>query len=289
LQADARFRRQDGQWIDVQWSLLIVRDSVGAPSCQIGQIVDISHRKEDEKKLRHYATVLDQSNRDLQDFAYVASHDLQEPLRMVKSYLELLSRRYHNQIDSDADQFISFALDGATRMQQLVSGLLAYARVGTQSEVVHTINSAASLEAACANLHMAITESGAEITVDSLPRLEADGLMMTQLFQNLIANSIKFRSQDPPRIHVGVQDTGEGWQFRVSDNGIGLPPHFASRAFQIFQRLHSHSKYPGAGLGLAICKRIVEWHGGEIRVESQPGQGSTFIFDIPARESVDAA
>lgn len=287
LQADARFRCKDGQWIDVQWSLLVVRDSHGQPACQIGQIVDISRRKQDEKKLRHYATVLDQSNRDLQDFAYVASHDLQEPLRMVKSYLELLARRYEGKLDADAGQFISFALDGASRMQQLVAGLLAYARVGTQANEVRIVNAGASLEAALANLHVAIAETGARVSAEPLPRIEADGLLMTQLFQNLISNSIKFRSEEAPKVHIGAKQTKAGWEFSISDNGIGMPQQYASRAFQIFQRLHSQSKYPGAGLGLAICKRIVERHGGDIRVESEPGKGATVFFEIPSRETAD--
>lgn len=287
LQADARFRRKDGCTIDVQWSLLIVRDSQGGPACQIGQIVDISRRKADERKLRECATTLDRSNRDLQEFAYVASHDLQEPLRMVKSYLELLSRRYDEQLDSDAREFISYALDGAGRMQQLVAGLLAYARVGTQPNDVTSVDAGASLQAALANLHVAISESGARISADTMPRLDADGLMMTQLFQNLLSNAIKFRSDEPPRIHVGARQSGTGWEFRVTDNGIGLSPEYAPRAFQLFQRLHSQSKYPGAGLGLSICKRIVERHGGDIRVEPSETRGSTIVFDIPNRETAN--
>ncbi len=282
LQSDTRFRRADGSWVDVQWNLSVVRDASGEAAFQVGQIADISRRKEDEQKLRQYATTLDQNNRDLEDFAYVASHDLQEPLRLIKSYLELLGRRYGEVLDADANEFIGFALDGATRMQKLISGLLTYSRVGTQGKSIRTVDASASFEAALANLHMAVREAGAAVTHDPLPRVRADALQLTQLFQNLIANSLKFRSRGAPRIHVSAAGTAAGWEFRVSDNGIGIEPQYAERIFQIFQRLHSQSKYTGAGIGLAICKRIVERHGGEIHVESEPGEGATFVFRLPA-------
>jgi len=282
LQTDARFRMRDGAYREVQWNLSPVRDANGVTKCVIGQITDISARKEAERKLRRYAADLDRSNRDLQDFAYVASHDLQEPLRMVKSYLELLSRRYASQLDDDAREFIGYAADGASRMQHLVAGLLAYSRAGAGSGNRRGVDSKASLDAALANLHMAIRETGAEVTHGPMPVVEADALQLTQLLQNLISNAIKFRSADPPRVHVAAGEKEGGWEFRVRDNGIGLDPRFAQRAFQIFQRLHSPARYPGAGIGLAVCKRIVERHGGEIRVESAPGEGAEFIFSLPA-------
>ena len=283
LECDTRFLARDGRVIDVQWNLSLVCDAHGEPSCQIGQVRDITPRKEAEAKLTRYAAELDRSNRDLRDFAYVASHDLQEPLRMVKSYLELLSRRYKGQLDGDADEFIGYALDGATRMQNLVTGLLAYSRIGepTPAKEVREVETRASLEAALANLHMAVRESGASVTHSGLPRIEADGLQITQLLQNLIANSIKFRSEAPPQIRVEARARRGAWEFRVSDNGIGIDPRYSDRVFQIFQRLHSQARYPGAGIGLAVCKRIVERHGGTIHVESEPGQGSTFVFTLP--------
>jgi PAS domain S-box-containing protein len=284
LECDTRFRARDGRCIDVQWSLSLARDARGEPSCQVGQVCDISPRKRAEAALTRYAADLDRSNRDLQDFASVASHDLQEPLRMVKSYLELLSRRYKGKLDSDADEFIGYALEGAGRMQNFVAGLLAYSRVGAPLRDCREVDTRASLEAALANLHMAVRETGATVTHSGLPRIEADGLQVTQLLQNLVANSIKFRSQEPPRIHIEAKPRRGHWEFRVSDNGIGIDPRYSDRVFQVFQRLHSQSRYPGAGIGLAVCKRIVERHGGTIHLEEPAADGgATFVFTLPDR------
>jgi light-regulated signal transduction histidine kinase (bacteriophytochrome) len=203
---------------------------------------------------------------------------------MVKSYLELLSRRYKGKLDSDADEFIGYALEGAGRMQNFVAGLLAYSRVGAPLRDCREVDTRASLEAALANLHMAVRETGATVTHSGLPRIEADGLQVTQLLQNLVANSIKFRSQEPPRIHIEAKPRRGHWEFRVSDNGIGIDPRYSDRVFQVFQRLHSQSRYPGAGIGLAVCKRIVERHGGTIHLEEPAADGgATFVFTLPDR------
>jgi len=281
LQADTQFRHKDGHLVDVQWSLSPLPCAAGKPAAHIGQIADITRRKQTELKLREYAMVLDQSNQDLQHFAYVASHDLQEPLRMVKSYMELLSRRYCGKLDAEADEFIGFAIDGATRMQNLIQGLLAYSRIGTQGKPMEPLELDHVLESALANLAIAVAECGAEIGAGPLPRVCADAGQLVQLLQNLIANALKFRGSESPRIRVEASRENGGWKISVADNGIGLDPKFQDRIFQMFQRLHGPAKYPGSGIGLALCKRIVERHGGRIWVESEPGAGATFHFTIP--------
>ncbi len=225
---------------------------------------------------------LERSNQELEQFAYIASHDLKEPLRMVTNYLQLLTNYYANQLDERAKEFIAFAGDGAGRMRLLIDGLLAYSRVGTQGRPLAPTDCAQALQNALTNLQIAIEESRATITVNPLPSVMADEVQLTQLFQNLVGNAIKFRGQALPQIDIGATQHNSEWRFWVRDNGIGLDPEFAERIFIIFQRLHTREEYAGAGLGLAICKRIVERHGGHIWVESQPGQGATFYFTIPA-------
>jgi len=222
------------------------------------------------------------SNTELQQFAYVASHDLQEPLRMVASYTQLLARRYRGKLDSDADEFIAYAVDGANRMQRLINDLLAYSRLGTRGKSLELTSSESALAQALANLQIAIAENEAVVSHDPLPTVWADETQLVQLFQNLVGNAIKFRSLLPPRIHISAQQKEQGWLFSVSDNGIGIEPQYAERIFVIFQRLHSQAEYSGTGIGLAVCKRIVERHGGRIWMESQPGQGATFYFTLPA-------
>lgn len=202
---------------------------------------------------------------------------------MVSSYTQLLAKRYRGKLDADADEFIAFAVDGVTRMQQLINDLLAYSRVRTKGREFAPTDGEAVLKSALANLQVAITESGASITHDPLPVVLADEGQLVQLFQNLIGNAIKFRGEASPRVHISAERRGLDWRFTVRDRGIGIEPEYAERIFMIFQRLHSRGEYPGTGIGLAICKRIVERHGGRIWVESQPGKGSTFSFTIPAR------
>jgi signal transduction histidine kinase len=224
---------------------------------------------------------LTRSNADLQQFAYVASHDLQEPLRMVASYTQLLAKRYKGKLDTDADEFISYAVEGANRMQQLIKDLLAYSRVTTQRTAYEPTECTPALAAALNNLHMAIQKQQAAVTHDPLPTVVADSTQLTQLFQNLISNAIKFRGDQPPRVHLSAVRKENEWVFAVRDNGIGVDPQYADRIFVIFQRLHTSADYPGTGIGLALCKKIVERHGGRIWVDSHPGQGATFYFTLP--------
>ncbi len=244
--------------------------------------IDVTEKVLAARELRRAAEELERSNEELQQFAYVASHDLQEPLRMVASYTQLLARRYEGKLDDDAREFIGFAVDGATRMQGLINDLLAYSRVGRGPAEFQATSMEEAVARAIGNLKMAIEESGAEITSDVLPTLDVDLVQMTQLFQNLIGNAIKFRGDKAPKIHISASEgTGE-WVLGVRDNGIGIEPGYAEKIFIIFQRLHGRDEYPGTGIGLAICKKIVNRHGGRIWLESVPGQGTTFKFTIPS-------
>jgi signal transduction histidine kinase len=240
-----------------------------------------------ETKLRedhkHSQEELARSNQDLEQFAYVASHDLQEPLRMVATFTQLLAERYRGKLDADADKYIHYAVDGALRMQKLVQDLLAFSRVGRQGEARVSIDCNAALKAGLVNLEAAIHESGAVVEHAQLPVVIADGFQLVQVFQNLIGNAIKFRSSEPPLIRVSAQLQGKEWLFSVADNGIGIAAEQTENVFVIFRRLHTHTEYPGNGIGLSICKKIIEQHGGRIWVESQPGHGSTFQFTLPVK------
>ncbi len=243
---------------------------------------DITERKRAQAVLKAAYDELARSNAELQQFAYVASHDLQEPLRMIGSYTQLLERRYGDRLDRDAREFMNFIVDGATRMKQLIEDLLAYSRVGTRGKELRPVQAQAVLDKVLVNLRAAVESSGAAITHDSLPEVNADDTQLVQLLQNLIGNAIKFRKEEePPRIRVGVEDAGGEWCFSVADNGIGIEPQYFERIFLVFQRLHTRDEYPGTGIGLAICKKVVERHGGRIWVESAPGKGSKFYFTLP--------
>jgi light-regulated signal transduction histidine kinase (bacteriophytochrome) len=223
---------------------------------------------------------LKRSNEELSQFAYIASHDLQEPLRMVSSYTQLLAQRYAGRLDADADEFIAFAVDGATRMQRLIQDLLAYSRIGTERMEVRQISSQTALDRALANLGGAIEESGVRITNDPLPTLPADKTQLIQLFQNLIGNAIKYRGASDPKVHISARETRGRWQFSIRDNGLGIESQYHDRIFGMFQRLHNRNEFSGTGIGLAICRKIVERNGGEISVSSEPGRGSTFHFSL---------
>ncbi len=245
---------------------------------------EIAQRKRAQAALAAQARDLARSNADLEQFAYVASHDLQEPLRMVASYTQLLAKRYHGRLDSDADEFIGFAVDGVVRMQALIKALLEYSRVGTRGKELVSTDCELVMEETLANLKGAIDESGAQVTVSTMPTVKGDATQLGQLFQNLVGNAIKFCRDRTPQIRVWAERKGNVWEFGVKDNGIGIDKDNASRIFEIFQRLHTPGEYPGTGIGLALCKKIVERHGGTIRVESQPDSGSMFLFTIPAME-----
>ena len=233
-----------------------------------------------EQRVKDRTTDLQRSNLELEQFAYVASHDLQEPLRMVVSYLQLLERRYEGKFDADGRQFLAFAVDGGRRMQTLIQDLLAFSRVGTRTKSFQRVDLGQSFATALTNLQIVISETGAKITSDPLPSVSGDPTLLAQLLQNLISNAIKFRGKEPPKIHLACERGDQEWRLSIRDNGIGIEPQYFERIFIIFKRLHSRDEYPGTGIGLAVCKKIVERHGGQISVESEPGKGSTFSFTI---------
>jgi PAS domain S-box-containing protein len=275
------YRRKDGTTFPVLVEDRLILDEKGCIQGIRSTILDITERKRMEEALKKKTEELAQSNEDLEQFAYVASHDLQEPLRMVTSYVQLLSKRYKAKLDADANEFIDFAVDGAVRMRKLINDLLTYSRVGTQGKELSPTDSEAVLAQSVNDLSVVIEEYGALVTHDPLPTVMADGPQLEQLFQNLIGNAIKFRSSEPPRVHISASRNGKGWVFSVRDNGIGIAPEYSDRIFIIFQRLHSRQEYPGTGIGLAICKKIVERHGGQIWVESDVGKGAAFCFTLP--------
>ncbi|TAM55921.1 MAG: PAS domain S-box protein [Paraburkholderia sp.] len=272
--------RRDGTEFPVEIGLNPMETSEGV--FVLSSIADVTERKRAERQIRQRTEELARSNRDLEQFAYVASHDLQEPLRAVAGPLQLLQRRYQGQLDARADEFIGHAVDGATRMQTLIDDLLSYSRVGRLEDPKQPVPAEQALELALKNLAFVIEEAGAEITHEALPVVQAISSQLALLFQNLIGNAIKFRSKDRALlIRVRAESIGDEWQFSVTDNGIGISEQYFERIFVIFQRLHTRREYPGTGLGLALCKRIVEHHGGKIWVESTPGDGAAFSFTIP--------
>ncbi len=244
--------------------------------------VDITELKNQEEAIAAHSRELERSNQELEQFAYVASHDLQEPLRMVGSYCQLLQRRYRGKLDADADEFIGYAVEGATRMQRMINDLLAYSRVGRRENPFAPIDTDALVATALDNLRAAIEESGARIRIGKLPAVTGDRTQLAQLFQNLIGNAVKFRGEAPVEVSIDAAPEGDGYRFTVADNGIGIEKDYLDKIFLIFQRLHDRSKYPGTGIGLAICKKVVERHGERIWVESEPGKGSRFIFTLPS-------
>jgi len=269
----------EGKWLRSTASIL--KSSKGHIIGAIETFEDITDRKNAEDSLHERSEALERSNQELEKFAYVASHDLQEPLRMVSSYMQLLSRRYEGKIDADADEFISFAVDGAKRMQILINDLLAYSRIGTRGREFEPVPCEEVLGLALVNLLTVIEETESVVTHDELPTVMADKTQLVQLFQNLISNAIKFRSDKQPRVHVSAKHKENEWIFSIKDNGIGIDPRYEDRIFEVFQRLHGRGQYSGTGIGLAICKKIVERHGGLIRLQSEEGEGATFYFSLP--------
>lgn len=245
----------------------------------------LSELSRTKKDLEKKAQELARSNDDLREFAYAISHDLKEPLLVIDGFVKLLAKRYKGKLSSDADNFIDYTVDGVKRMQSMIKDLLEYSLVGTKVRDFEPTDSALVIEQALLNLQTAINESGAEVTYNSLPPVIVDTSQLTRLFQNLIGNAIKFRGGKPPRIHISSEQTGHEWIFSIRDNGIGIDPRQAERIFIVFQRLHTREEYPGTGIGLAICKKIVERHGGRIWVESELGNGSTFYFSIPDKKN----
>ena len=246
-----------------------------------------SLRHQVEENLARKVDELARSNADLEQFAYVASHDLQEPLRMVTAYTQLLAERYRGKLDENADKFIGYASEGAQRMQVLIQDLLAFSRVGRNGSVRVSVDCNVVMKDVLLALAPAIRESDAVVTHPQLPSVWADRTQVTQVFQNLIGNALKFRGKEPPKVSVQAEGAGDRWLFSVSDNGIGIAPEYRETIFVVFQRLHARNEYPGNGIGLAICKKIVERHGGKIWVESQAGSGSTFKFTLPDRSAAN--
>jgi light-regulated signal transduction histidine kinase (bacteriophytochrome) len=284
---EKRYLRRDGSVVWCDLAIAQVRDVFGMPLYEIAVFDDITERKKSEAALQAAHEELKRSNAELEQFAYVASHDLQEPLRMVASYTQLLGRRYEARLDQDAREFMSYIVDGATRMKQLIEDLLAYSRVGTKGQEFKPVALEAPLRRALFNLRAGIEEAGAAVTYDPLPTVLGDEVQLGQLLQNLVGNALKFRSGSVPRIHLGVTNSPQEWTIEVRDNGIGIEPQYFERIFMVFQRLHNKGEYPGTGIGLAICKKVVERHGGRIWVESRPAQGpnqgSSFHFTLLKR------
>ncbi len=284
--AEYRFRRLDGTEFHGEITAATI-DWEGAASIFVN-VRDISRRKSFEKRLEmlneqltDQADELQRSNSDLEQFAYIASHDLQEPLRMISGYCQLLQRRYKDRLDQDANEFIEFAVEGAGRMQRLISDILMYSRVGTRAKPLEKIPCQEILDGALANLQVAIEETGAVITSDELPEIMGDRGQLGQLFQNLLGNALKFRGDKTPEIHVSATQAGKGWEISVSDNGIGIEPEHRDRIFLIFQRLHTRAEYEGTGIGLAVCQKIAARHGGTLTVDASESGGSKFIFNLP--------
>jgi light-regulated signal transduction histidine kinase (bacteriophytochrome) len=265
--------RRDGTLVPLEIGLSPIEMPDG--DFMLATLIDITERKQRDDELRR-------SNADLEQFAYIASHDLQEPLRMVASYTELLEERYKGRLDERADKYIFYAVDGAKRMQRLVADLLAFSRVGSQGKPLKPVDTAAVLAEVLRVLGPRLREAGADVQADPLPPVMADEDQLFQLLQNLVGNALKFRSEAPPRIRISAVREGDAWRFAVADNGIGIEPQYSERIFQMFQRLHERGRYEGSGIGLSIVKRILERHGGRIWLQSTPGQGSTFFFTLPA-------
>jgi PAS domain S-box-containing protein len=267
--------------VDSRWT--IERSDDGEPRAYLELNTDITARRQTDDALRKLTAKLSRSNAELEQFTHIASHDLQEPLRMVSSYTQLLARRYQGKLDQDADEFIAYAVDGANRMQRLIEDLLSYARVGSHGRELEDVELDSVVERVLDDLRSSLKESGGSVQVAKLPVVLGDAGSLTQLFQNLIGNALKYRGEELPHIDVTASSQDHHWEVSVRDNGIGFEQEYADQLFNMFKRLHTRDQYDGTGIGLAICKKIVERHGGHIWAESQPGQGAKFVFTLPAQ------
>lgn len=281
-EAETWIRHKEGSRFLAKVTLSAVRSDADMITHHIVEFSDITEFRHAQDELARRTRELSRSNQELEQFAYVASHDLQEPLRMVASYTQLIAQRYRGKLDKDADEFIGYAVDGAIRMQAIINDLLVLSRVNTSTTAFARTDTKMALDKALASLRLVIDETGANIICGALPVLNADSSQLIQLFQNLISNAIKFRGSSSPCVQVGAELQGGEWVFHVRDNGIGIASEYFERIFLMFQRLHSKQEYPGTGMGLTICKKIVDHHGGRIWVESESGKGASFYFTIPA-------
>ncbi|ADB59171.1 PAS/PAC sensor signal transduction histidine kinase [Haloterrigena turkmenica DSM 5511] len=282
---ECRIIRTDGEEREISAQGAFHSDDEGDPVRAVGVVRDVTDRKERERQLRELVERLEESNERLEQFAYAASHDLQEPLRMVSSYLRLIENRYGDAFDEDGEEFLEFAVEGADRMREMIQGLLEYSRVEAEGEPFQAVDLNVVLEDVCEDLQLRVDDSGAEITSERLPTVEGDANQLRQVFQNLLSNAIEYSGQEPPRIHVSAERDGAKWILSVRDEGIGIDPDHADRIFEVFESLHTNDEHAGTGIGLALCERIVERHGGDIWVESTPGEGSTFSVTLPDPEA----
>jgi light-regulated signal transduction histidine kinase (bacteriophytochrome) len=281
---ELEIRHRNGHVTPVLYHASVYRDESGEAIGIFAAVRDITDIKHAEKSLKDLIMELERSNKELQSFAYITSHDLQEPLRTIASFTQLLQRRYEGKLDSDADEFMDYVVNASSRMKEMIHGLLEYSRVGTQGEDFQPTNVEKVLENVLSNLRVTINENDAVITHDNLPTVIADKRQLNQLFQNIVSNAIKFKKKDePPKIHISSRNDEEKGEyvFSVSDNGIGMEEQYKHKIFEVFKRLHTINEYNGTGIGLAIAKRIIEMHNGRIWVESELGYGSTFYFTLP--------
>jgi PAS domain S-box-containing protein len=275
-------RAKDGRILSVSLTVSPIKDAAGQIIGASKIARDITNQMRDQRALREANDSLKRSNADLEHFAYSASHDLQEPLRMVSTYAELLQRKFQGSLGTTGDEYIRFILSGAARMEQLLRDLRVFVQASVFDEKpLENVDANVALDAALQDLRRAVDASGATITRGALPLVHLHAFQMEQLFQNLISNAIRYRAEESPRVHVCAEPLGAQWKFSIRDNGIGVDPRYKDQIFGIFKRLHTYDDYPGTGMGLAICQRIIESNGGRIWVESEPGQGSTFLFTVP--------
>ncbi|TYL40232.1 hypothetical protein CV102_01230 [Natronococcus pandeyae] len=279
---ECRIIRADGEqrWIDAQGEFYY--NIEGEPVRAIGMVQDITEQNEREEQLEEAIDKLEKSNERLERFAYATSHDLQEPLRMVSSYLMLIERRYDDELDDEVLEYIDFAINGAERMRDMIQALLTYSRIDTGERTLEPVDLDAVLADVRTDLQLKIEEHNAEVSADSLPRVEGDEEQLRQVFQNLLDNAIEYTRTDEPTVHISAERDGPAWKLTVCDEGVGIEPDDADRIFQVFERLHTNDEHGGTGIGLALCERVVEHHGGEIWVDSEPGEGSSFSFTLPA-------